>query len=476
MVNVILCGGSGTRMWPLSRSLFPKQFVPLFDGRSLYEHTISRNTRFCESFIVVTNADLVFMALGQFEKMQPEADMSAIIEPAARNTAPAIALAALAQKDPDELLFVTPSDHMINDDESYAAAIAAARKAAQLNKLVTFGIVPSYPETGYGYIEVNTGADVCDMVFAVSAFKEKPDAAVAKSYLEKGNYYWNSGMFMFRAGAFLKELETSRPDIFTAARKAYETHHTSIVSGYEVANIEKEAMLDIPSDSVDYAVMEKSSQVATVISPFTWNDLGSFDSLYDLRDKDAQGNTVDRNYTPFESQNNLVVGSRRKIVSLNIRDSIIIDTDDALLVAARGSSQKVKEVVDTLKSGSTSEQDLVKVHLTAYRPWGSYRVLEDRPGYKIKQIMVTPGSRLSLQKHAHRSEHWVVVSGRADVTIGLTKTVVNTNESVYIPAGEIHRLGNSTKEELVIIETQVGENLSEDDIIRIEDDYKRMDT
>ncbi len=474
MVNVLLCGGSGTRMWPLSRNRFPKQFVPLLDKFSLYEQTLQRNAVFCDSFTIVTNAELVFMAVAQFEKTLPNREMTAILESAPRNTAPAIALAAFAASSPDEILFVTPSDHRIVQDDNYMNAIAKGAEAAKQGRLITFGLVPRYPETGYGYIEANQSLELTDGVFPVTAFKEKPDVSLAQSYISKGNFFWNSGMFMFSAGLFLSELERCRPDIYQTSRIAFAAHVNKTVSGHTTVSIPHDEMMNIPSESIDYAVMEKSQAVATVISDFSWNDLGSFDSLYDLLDKDIDGNTRDDNFNAFDSQNNLVISSDRKIIALDMHDSIIIDTDDALLVASRGSSQSVKKIVDYLKTGDKRERQLANEHTTVYRPWGYYKVLETGTGYKIKKIGVTPGERLSLQKHEKRSEHWVVVRGVAEVTLGSKKCQVCANESVYIPIGEVHRLENKGIEELLIIETQVGSYVEEDDIIRIEDDYKRQ--
>lgn len=478
MKNLILCGGSGTRLWPLSRKLYPKQFVPLMEGGSLYQMTVLRNAAQVSSVCVVTSVDHYFMAMDQYNAIAEHSRLpepSFILEPAARNTAPAIALACL-DSDPEDIILVTPSDHIIPADADYFGALSAARAAAEKGNLVTFGIKPLYPETGYGYIE----ADVQSLAagaMKVSAFREKPDAATAQSFVSAGNFFWNSGMFVFKAGVFLDELKRSAPAIFAKSLEAYESADIieKSTDQYRNVRVTKEAMCAIPADSIDYAVMEKSGSVMTVPSSFSWNDLGSFDALYDVKPKDAAGNTVADGVINIGSSNNLVMSRNRKIALVGIEDAIIIDTQDAILVGRRGHSQDVKKAVEQLQAGSIADQDLTVVHATAHRPWGTYTVLDDSGSYKIKKIVVRPGHRLSLQKHLHRSEHWVVVSGTAKVTVGDTVTLVRKNESTYIPIGIPHRLENEGKIDLVIIETQVGEYVGEDDIIRIEDDFRRIE-
>ena len=450
MINIILCGGSGTRLWPISRTLMPKQFVKLFEDKSLFQLTVERNAKICKSQFIVSNTEQYFLALDQLEKKS-----QFLLEPIGRNTAPAIALACMAL-DKDEIVLVTPSDHLIKDEVAYHDSINRAKVLAEEGYLVTFGITALSPETGYGYIEAE-GEDV-------KSFKEKPDKETAQSYLEKGNYYWNSGMFCFKAGIFLEELQKHAPDIYKASQKAYADANKE-----DMVRITLEDMLDIPSDSIDYAVMEKSQQVKVVASDIGWNDIGSFDALYGELDKDAQGNTK-ANTIMIDAKNNMVLSYGKKVALVDVDDLIVIETADALLVTKKGASQRVKEVVEKLKLENSS---LTSTHLKTFRPWGSYTILEEDDGYKIKKIVVKPKKRLSLQKHFHRNEHWIVLSGTATVTVGEKKMLVRPNESTYIKMGEIHRLENDGKIDLVLIEAQVGEYTGEDDIVRIEDDFKR---
>lgn len=454
MINIILCGGSGTRLWPISRALMPKQFVKLFDGKSLFQLTIERNSKVCDSQFIVSNTEQYFLALDQLEELN-KSNNKYLLEPVGRNTAPAIALACMAL-DYDEIVLVTPSDHLIKDEKKYEKVLEQAKKQALRNNLVTFGITPNFAETGFGYIEAN-GLDV-------KAFHEKPDSITAQSYVDAGNYYWNSGMFMFKAGVFLEELQKYSPNIFESSQTAINN-----VEIDEMIRIKHEDMANIPEDSIDYAVMEKSSIVKVIPSDIKWSDVGSFDALYEELPKDENGNTKNDKYISVNSTNNLIYGSDRVISTVDIHDCIIVDTGDALLISKKGSSQKVKKIVAEVKKTT----QLHNIHLTGYRPWGSFTVLEDTPGYKIKRIEVKPGKRLSLQKHYHRNEHWVVVSGTATVTVGKDTKLVRPNESTYIKMGEIHRLANDGKIPVILIEAQVGEYTGEDDIVRIEDDYKR---
>ena len=454
MTNIILCGGNGTRLWPISRTLMPKQFVQLFDGESLFQLTVKRNQKACKAQVIVSNAEQYFLAVDQLSEINITKN-TFLLEPIGRNTAPAIALACMALS-PDEVVLVTPSDHLIRDEKSYLAVIDQAKIQAQNNKLVTFGITPSYPETGFGYIEAN-GLDV-------TSFKEKPDLKTAQSYIDAGNYYWNSGMFCFKAGVFLDELKLHSPEIYNTAKTAFQN-----ASKDDLIRVSHADMAAIPEDSIDYAVMEKSSCVKVIPSDIAWSDLGSFDALYEELSKESNGNTVNDHHISINSTNNLII-SHKTIATIEIDDLIIIDTEDALLISKKGSSQKVKEVVAKLKE---KDSHLPNIHLTAHRPWGTYTVLEDTPGYKIKRIVVRPNKRLSLQKHFHRNEHWIVVSGTATVTVGENTFLVRPNESTYIKMGEIHRLENKGKIDLVLIEAQVGEYTGEDDIVRIDDDFKR---
>jgi mannose-1-phosphate guanylyltransferase len=359
--------------------------------------------------------------------------------------------------DPEEIVLVTPSDHLIKNQSAYNEVVARAKELAEQDYLVTFGITPSFAETGFGYIEAD-GEDVL-------SFKEKPDAKTAEEYLKAGNYYWNSGMFCFKAGVFLDELQKYSPEIYNTCSSALKNADTN-----GMTRIKHEDMLIIPEDSIDYAVMEKSNRVKVVASDISWNDVGSFDALYEELPKDSNGNTECDKHISIDSKNNLVLCDGRKIATVDVEDLIIVDTGDALLVSKKGSSQKIKSVVAELKKRNT---ELYNIHLTAHRPWGTYTILEDTPGYKIKRIVVQPGKRLSLQKHFHRSEHWIVVSGTATVIVGDQTMMIRPNESTYIKMGEVHRLANDGKIPVVLIEAQVGEYTGEDDIVRIDDDFKR---
>ncbi|HFQ62048.1 MAG TPA: mannose-1-phosphate guanylyltransferase/mannose-6-phosphate isomerase [Epsilonproteobacteria bacterium] len=455
MTNIILCGGSGTRLWPISRTLMPKQFVKLFNNESLFQLTVKRNIQSCEKQFIVSNSEQYFLAIDQLEELS-STNNKFLLEPIGRNTAPAITLACLAL-DPNEIVLVSSSDHLIKNESAYQKVLLEAEKLASQNNLVTFGITPEYPETGYGYIEAEN--------VNVKAFHEKPDVITAQKYIDAGNFYWNSGIFCFKAGVFLEELNRYSPEIYEKSKIAYENAKND-----DMLRINHEDMLAIPENSIDYAVMEKSSKVKVVSANIAWSDLGSFDALSQEFKKDESGNTINDNLIAINSTNNFVYTKDRLISLVGIDDLIVVDTADALLISKKGDSQKIKDIVKELRG---RESDLHHIHMTAHRPWGTYTILEDTPGYKIKRIVVKPGKRLSLQKHFHRSEHWIVVSGTATVTVGNEIKTVRPNESTYIKMGEIHRLENEGKIDVVLIEAQVGEYTGEDDIVRIEDDFKR---
>ena len=454
MTNIILCGGNGTRLWPISRTLMPKQFVKLFENKSLFQLTVERNSKVCDSQFIVSNTEQYFLALDQLEELHKTKNKY-LLEPVGRNTAPAIALACMAL-DKEELVLVTPSDHLIKDEVEYEKVLAKAKELASENNLVTFGITPSFAETGFGYIEANG--------LEVKAFHEKPDFDTATKYVNAGNYYWNSGMFCFKAGVFLDELKKYSPEVYESSLTAYSNANTD-----NIIRIKHDDMAAIPEDSIDYAVMEKSNKVKVIPSSIEWSDVGSFDALYDELPQDENGNTLNGKHIAIDSKNNLIHGKDKYIATIDVEDLIIVDTGDALLVSKKGSSQKVKQVVTELKKIT----QLHNIHLTGHRPWGTYTVLEETPGYKIKRIEVKPGKRLSLQKHYHRNEHWIVVSGTATVRVGDETKLVRPNESTYIKMGEVHRLSNEGKIPVVLIEAQVGEYTGEDDIVRIDDDFKR---
>ncbi len=442
MTNIILCGGSGTRLWPLSRTFMPKQFVKLFDDKSLFQLTVERNSKVCDNQFIVSSTEQYFLALDQLEELHKTKNRY-LLEPVGRNTAPAIALACFSLN-PDEVVLVTPSDHLIKNETAYAQVLEKAKTFASENRLVTFGITPTFVETGFGYIESDG--------FEVKAFHEKPDIETATTYLKEGNYYWNSGMFCFKAGVFLDELKKYSLEIYNASFQAYNKAKKE-----DIIRIRQQDMMQIPDESIDYAVMEKSNNVKVIPSDMGWSDVGSFDALSEE--------------LPNDENNNFIISD--KVVELiDIHDSIIVDTGDALLVAKKGSSQKVKEVVKQLNE---KKSELTKVHNLVHRPWGTYEVLYTHDNYKIKRIVVNPGKRLSLQKHLHRNEHWIVVKGEATVQVGAYSKIVYENESTYIKKEELHRLSNESQDPIVLIEAQVGSYTGEDDIIRIEDDFRRTE-
>ena len=473
MTNIILCGGSGTRLWPISRTLMPKQFVKLFDDKSLFQLTVERNSKVCDSQFIVSNSEQYFLALDQLEELD-KSNNKYLLEPVGRNTAPAIALACMAL-DKEELVLVTPSDHLIKDEVEYGKVLEKAKELATQNNLVTFGITPSFAETGFGYIQAKPESNVECLMLNVELFHEKPNLETATKYLEENSklsiqnlplkYYWNSGMFCFKAGVFLEELKQYAPEIYELCVVAFENKKIQ----NSTLRIQHSHMEAIPDESIDYAVMEKSKIVKVVPSDIDWSDVGSFDALYDELPQDTNGNTLNDKHIAIDSKNNLIHGTDKYIATIDVEDLIIVDTGDALLISKKGSSQKVKQVVAELKKTT----QLHNIHLTGHRPWGTYTVLEDTLGYKIKRIEVKPGKRLSLQKHFHRNEHWIVVSGTATVTVGDETKLVRPNESTYIKMGELHRLSNEGKIPVVLIEAQVGEYTGEDDIVRVSDDFQR---
>lgn len=463
MINLMLSGGAGTRLWPLSRTKLPKQFVRMFDNESLFQKTLVRNSPLCHMTLVATNTEQYFLAVDQIEELQKTQHTKFLLEPVGRNTAPAIALACLTLE-PEDIVFVTTSDHLVKDQAAYESAVNQAKQLAECGYLVTFGIQPTYPETGFGYIESN-GNDVI-------SFKEKPDTETAQSYIKQGIYYWNSGMFCFKASTFLEELKQHSPDIYHACLEAVEELDTKSTT----LKIEQPQMLAIPEDSIDFAVMEKSHKVKVIPCDMGWSDLGSFDALYNETKNARQPNAVvlrgqnAQQPISIDSQNNLIVARDRQIALIDVEDLLIVDTSDAILISKKDSSQKVKQVVAAIKK---TKSELTEIHSVAHRPWGTYEVLVDTEGYKVKRIVVKPSGRLSLQKHFHRNEHWIVVSGTATVTVDQETKLVRPNESTYIKMGQVHRLENDGKIDLVMIEVQVGEYTGEDDIVRIEDIYSR---
>lgn len=460
MKIIILAGGGGNRLFPLSRAKLPKQFLKLDGGKSLLTQTIER------FLILVQPTDMVIVTNQEYanhvkqELAAAKADQAHILlEPVARNTAPAIVLAVRYCVDRlgcglDEVMFVTPSDHIISPLDTFAAAVQLAEEMAKEDKIVTFGVAPNGPETGYGYIQV--GQPVVSG-FTVNAFHEKPDLNTAKRYLAAGHYYWNSGMFAFTINCMMSELQIHQPDIYALAKKSLDE---LMINFYKMPDI-----------SLDYAVIEKSSQVLLLPLSAKWSDIGSWDAIYDLLDKDADGNAIKGDCIPIGCTNTLLLGQSRLIAGIGLEDLLVIETDDVIVVAKKGESQKVKELVNQLKAKGRIEAE---EHTTVFRPWGQYSLLSGGRGYQMKKISVNPGQTLSLQMHYHRSEHWIVVGGTAKVTIGETEQMLHENESVFIPQTTKHRLENPGKLLLEIIELQNGSYLGEDDIVRFEDIYGRI--
>lgn len=459
MKVVILAGGGGTRLFPLSRQGYPKQFLKIGDEASLLAQTIQRflPVAAAADLVIVTNKEYLHHVQAELKACDIE-DAHIILEPVARNTAPAIALAAryciekLGASD-DEVIFVTPADHIIQPVDVFCKSVKIAADMAAQGKIVTFGIKPDKPETGYGYIQAGA---VCGAGFKVDSFKEKPNADMAGKYVQAGNYYWNSGLFGFTIGCLQAELKMYAPEIAALSTKPW-----AVVI---------ENFAEMPNISIDYAVAERSKEVITIPLTAYWNDIGSWDAIYDVMKKDEKGNAVEGDCLLLDSANSLVLGRSRLMVGIGLEDLLVVETDDVILVAKKGESQKVKDVVTELKRQGRTEAD---VPTTVHRPWGSYTVLGEGPGYKMKKIVVAPGGRLSLQMHYHRSEHWIVTGGSAKVTIGEENKMIHENESVFIPMSTKHRLENPGRIPLEIIEVQNGKYLEEDDIVRFDDIYGR---
>jgi mannose-1-phosphate guanylyltransferase/mannose-6-phosphate isomerase len=463
ILPVILSGGSGTRLWPLSREAYPKQFLPLTGERTMLQATWLRVADVAaHPPIVVANESHRFVAAEQLQQAGT-APSAILLEPIGRNTAPAIAAAALeARRNGDDpLLLVLPSDHLINDIARFHQAIAQAAAIAEQGKLVTFGIQPTAPETGYGYIKAVAG----DGPRAIERFVEKPDLATAETYVASGEYYWNSGMFLFRASRYLEELERLQPQILAACRTAWEKARRDT----DFIRLDADAFKASPSDSIDYAVMEKTGDAAVVPLDAGWSDVGSWTALRDVSEQDADGNAHRGDVIAIDCRNTFAYGDRL-IAMVGLEDVIVVETNDAVLVGKSDRMQEVKDVVAQLKADGRSEATW---HRKVYRPWGAYDSIDHGERFQVKRITVKPGGTLSLQMHHHRAEHWIVVSGTAEVTRGDEVLLLTENQSTYIPLGVTHRLRNPGKLPLELIEVQSGSYLGEDDIVRFEDTYGR---
>lgn len=467
LIPVVMAGGNGSRLWPLSRELFPKQFLALQGESSMLQTTLQRLTGFaCANPLVICNEDHRFIVAEQLRQIDKLA-RNIILEPAGRNTAPAIALAALTAvaSGQDPLLLVLAADHMIKDECAFRSAVEAAIPFAESGMLVTFGIVPTGPETGYGYIKRGT-QQAKAQAYSVAQFVEKPNLKTARHYVECGDYYWNSGMFLFRASRYLEELKQYRPDILAACEQSI----GQVDPDMDFVRVDKAAFLACPEDSIDYAVMEKTSDAVVVPMDAGWSDVGSWSSLWEISDKDELGNVQHGDVLSHDSRNNYVFAETGLVATVGLNDVVVVQTKDAVLVAAKDKVQEVKQIVGQLKTTGRTEHH---IHREVYRPWGKYDSIDAGHRYHVKRITVKPGEKLSIQMHHHRAEHWIVVSGTAKVTCDDSVQLVGENQSIYIPLGSLHALENPGKIPVELIEIQTGAYLGEDDIVRFEDRYGR---
>ena len=478
LIPVILSGGSGTRLWPVSRESHPKPFMVLPDGQSLLQKTFLRAAQFehAAEILTITNKEYYLKHLAEYESAgnaDQNISLSFLLEPFARNTAPAIALAALrivALHGSDAIMLVMPADHLITPVAAFASACHEAIRLAAANHLVTFGIKPTTAETGFGYIELGKQITSFEHSYYVQRFVEKPSKDVAEMYLTSGSHLWNAGLFCFKASTLLAQFKQHAPELLSAATSCWQASYKDTAQT-TVIDIDAATFSTLENISIDYAIMEKSADITTLACDFNWQDIGSWEAYKQLLESDQQGNTIVGNAILIDSTNNFIQSETRMVASIGIQNLTIIDTPDAVLITHRDRAQDVKQIVSALKSNA---HESCMTHRTVIRPWGTYTVLEEGPAFKIKRISVKPRASLSLQKHTHRSEHWVVVTGTANIVNGDKEYLLNTNESTFVPIGTPHRLSNPTDDPLILIEVQTGAYLGEDDIIRIEDTYGRV--
>ena len=471
VIPVILSGGSGTRLWPVSRKLYPKQFIPLRNNRSLFQDTIARVKALGNGIqdpIIVCNEEHRFMAAEQL-RLEGVENADILLEPIGRNTAPAIALAALCaqQRSENAIILVLPADHILDEQENFSQAIELAMSLSQQDQLVTFGIKPTRPETGYGYIKAGSVL-AHGKANQVEKFVEKPELAKAQEYLDSGDYSWNSGMFMFKASTLMSELETHEAGMAASVKSAYAKQEKDL----DFIRIDKQAFSACKSESIDYAVMENTSHAAVVPLESDWNDVGSWHALWESSKQDENNNALTGDVLLEDCHGCYVHSSNRLVAAVGMQDAVIVETADAVMVVPRHQSQNVKQIANTLKKANRDESE---IHRKVYRPWGDYESIDNAERFQVKRITVNPGEQLSLQKHHHRAEHWIVVNGTAVVTCDDKEFLLSENQSTYIPIGAVHRLENPGKIPLELIEVQSGTYLGEDDIERFDDRYGRSD-